>query len=333
MGFLKSKYKIFKLLISLLLKKIWYFISMKSHDKLDILHDLLGSYVDVELNNFSLATKLLAQGIKLEGVQPLTKSPKLLALFASSYNLQPRDLQYHPSYSVSFYGANSLHQVRKPEVMFFHDDLWEVSITAPEELKITSYFTGLYLLGTLKQGLGGIIPKMIKDRTGKSINDSDFKDVTFNLTAKLSLDHQHYGTTTRGQLATQIKFYGTESEVLKVLQPEKLFSGVLRYLPLNSNQKRDPRKFDLLKERLKLWGTNLPFNLQNVSQEQMIQFINNLPAIDFGIKDILVLKQIASQFATTISNEVLLTGEVGGNIVTQRQLMNFNNSLKSAIIS
>jgi hypothetical protein len=306
---------------------------MKSQDKLDLLHDLLGSYVDVELNNFSLCTKLLSQGIKLNQVKPLTKSPKLLNLFAQTYNLHPRDLQYHPSYSVSFYGTNSLHQIRKPEVMFFHDDLWEVSIVEPEELKITSYFTGLYLLGTLKQGLGGIIPQMIKERTGKSINDPSLKNLTYTLTAKLSVDHPHYSTTTRGQLSAHVKFYSAESEVLKILQPERLFTGIVRSLPLRENQNRDPRKFDLFKERLKLWGATLPFNTQTVTPEQVNQFITNLPAIDFGIKDILVLKQIASQFSTTISNEVLLTGEVGGNIITHRQLMNFNKSLKNALIS
>lgn len=306
---------------------------MKSQDKLDLLHDLLGTYVDVELDNFSMSTKLLSQGVKLEEVKPLTKSPKLMALFSSSYHLQPRDLHYHTSYSMSYYGSNSLHQVRKPEVMFFHDDLWEVSITSPEELKITSFFNGHYLLGTLKQGLGGLIPKMIKERTGKSINDAEFKDLKFTITAKLNIDHQHYSTTTRGQLATQIKFYGTESEILKTLNPEKLFSGVLRYVPLHQNHNRDPRKFDLLKERLKLWGVIIPFNLQTVTSDQMDQFIKNLPSIDFGIKDVLVLKQIASQFASTISNEVLLTGEVGGNIITHRQLMNFNKLLKTALIS
>lgn len=306
---------------------------MKSIDKLDLLHELLGSYTDVELDNFNLSTKVLHQGVKLHGVKPLTKSPKLINLFSQTYNLLPRDLRYYPSYSVSYYGPNSLHSVRKPEVMFFHDDLWEVSITEPENLKITSYFTGLYLLGTLKQGLGGIIPKMIKERTGKSINDKEFKNLTFNLEAKLSLDHQHFSTTTRGQLETQIKFYGAESEVLKILSPEKLFNGVLRYLPLNPNQKRDPRKFDLLKERLKLWGVQLPFNIQQVNASQMQEFIKNLPALDFGIKDILILKQIASQFHSSISNEVLLTGEVGGNIIATRQLYHFNKLLKSALIS
>jgi hypothetical protein len=65
----------------------------------------------------------------------------------------------------------------------------------------------------------------------------------------------------------------------------------------------------------------------------MQEFIKNLPAIDFGIKDVLTLKQIAQQFHSTISNAVLLTGEVGGNIVQHRHLLNFNKSLKSALNS
>jgi hypothetical protein len=298
---------------------------MKNQEQLDLLHSLFNTYIDVELENFKLQTKLLEQGVELKDIVPLTKSPKVLSLFAS-LGFHSKQLSYNPSYRVNSFGVNSLHYIRKPSIFFLYDDLWEVSITSPAEYKITSYFTGQYLLGTLKQGLGGVIPQMIKERTGLSIKNEKFKNLKFNMSLKLCLDHPNFKSSCRGNFLEQIDFSTSDSEVLSSLKPSELFGRLTRF-----KRKQDESRFSLIKERLKLWGFKPPLPLHKASEEQLDEIFNQLPVIDFGIKDIILLKQIVSNFHQTISNEVLLTGEVGNNIFEYRNLIKFNNHLKKLL--
>lgn len=295
---------------------------MNNHKELEILNDLFGTYVDLELENFVLQTKLLSQGVTINGIKALTKTPKLINLF-KNLGFNEKQIKYYTSYSLNYYGPNSLHEVRKPRVLFLHDDLWEVTITSPAELKVVSFFPGTYLFDTLKQGVGGIIPKMVKERTGKSIMDPSLKNLEFSLQIKLCTDHKEFSKTCRGQLLKQIDFSVSDAEVFKSLHPLNLFRSIINF--------RNDSKVDLIKERLKLWGRVAPFSLHSASPEQLTEFISQLPTQDFGIKSILLINKVVSNFQNTISNEILLTGEVGANIFEYRQIINFNKLLKSLL--
>lgn len=299
---------------------------MKTNSSLEQLHILLGSYIDLELENFILSTQLLEQGLSLNQVQPFTKAPKLINLLRTNYQLDHNQIQYFSSFKLNPLSANGLYQIRENKLFLFHDDLWEITISHPTQYQITSYFTGEYLLDILRQGLNGVIPKMIKERTSLSIKHEKFTGVLFNLQAKLCLEHPHYSKSFRAQTLSQINFATSESEVLKSLKPVDLFR---RISGPSMNSKK--RKFDIVQERLKLWGRERSFPWHNASEEELNNFFNQLPSLDFGIKDLGLLRQVINHFHNPISNEVLLTGEMGGDVFNYRKTIDFNNHLKSLL--
>lgn len=296
---------------------------MSKYNALDSLHQLFGTYIDVELENFKLQSELLSQGIVVNNLVPLTKSPKLINLLKSNLGLKEQQIIYYKSYEFQYSGKHSLNQIRKPKISLFTDDLWEVSLTQPNELKISSFYSGEYLFDTLRQGVSGLIPKLVKERTGQSIGKSDYKNLNYTLEIKLCINHEKYAESNRGRMENQISFLISDSEVFKKLSPSSLFHAIIHY--------HNDSKFELFTERLKLWNIDYHGNLHKATKEELIQFVKNLPINDFGVKQINILTKIEQHFHDNISNEVLLTGEVGSNVFDRRHLEGFNRKLKKLL--
>lgn len=296
---------------------------MSKYNALDSLHHLFGTYVDIELENFKLQAELLAQGLTVSDLKPLTKSPKLINLLKANFNLKEQQIIYYKSYEFQYSGKHSLSQIRKPKISLFSDDLWEVTLTHPQELKVSSFYSGEYLFDTLRQGVAGLIPKLVKERTGKSIGQDNFKNLNYNLEIKLCINHEQYKESNRGRMENQVDFLTSDSEVFKKLNPATLFHPIIHY--------HNDSKFDLFKERLKLWNIQYHGNLYKATSEELIQFVKNLPINDFGVKQINILTKIEQHFHDNISNEVLLTGEIGSNVFDRRHLEGFNRKLKNLL--
>lgn len=296
---------------------------MNKYGALDSLNYLFGTYVDLELENFVLQKDLLAQPIIINDLKPLSKSHKFYHIIKNAYGLKDQQIAYLPSYNFQYTNPRSLNDIRKPKVFLFCDDLWEVKIYHPEEMSISSFFTGEYLFDTLKQGASGVIPKMIKERTGKSITHSDFKDISFKLELKLCTTYEKYIKTNRSKLNQSIDFQVSDAEILKKIHPTNMFNSIIIF--------HNDSKNSLFIERLKLWNLSFPGNIFQSSKTDLENFVQNLPISDFGIKDIGILNKIVQNFNQNISNEVLLTGEVGGNIFDRRHLQGFNKKLKNLL--
>ena len=295
---------------------------MDKYTALEDLDNLFGSYVDLELENFKLHTEVLAKGMTVKGLIPLTKSDKLLNVI-KSLGFKEQQLKYYKSFTFQYTGKNNLSPIRKPLISLFFDDLWEVKITSPQAYSMSSFFTGQYFFDTLRQGVNGVIPKMIKERTGKPITSDEFKNQKFDIEIKLCTNFEKFIQSTRGKILNDIQFLTSDAEVLKKIKPENLFHSIIHY--------RNDSKIPLFLERLKLWNITCPLNLHETTPDEWTAFVKNLPVNDFGVKDLLKIQQIIINFHNTVDNQMLLTGAVGSNIFERRSLESFNKHLKKLL--
>ncbi len=291
---------------------------MKTQEKLDILNNLFGAYYDLELENFKLASQLLKKPIRIDNLVPLTKEIKFINILRNNFKLSHKELVYLRSFDFQYYGINSLHEIRKPIVSIFHDDFFEIELLEPSAFACKKIYSAQYLFDILKQGANGVIPSLVKESTGRNLKSLGLEKTSFSISIKLIDSNEN---SNRSKILNQIDFLSSDAEIFKHFSPPVLFERILKY---NHN---DYYK-DLVIERLKLWG--MSFSLIDFNTISNNLFVT-LPFNDFNIKNILLLNQVKNNFHQNISNEVLLTGELNGNIFFNRHLSFFNKKLKNLL--
>lgn len=288
-----------------------------SFKTIEELSSLLNTYTDVVSENLIFQTTLLKKGFNIS-TKIFTKSPSVQSLLIK---------KGIPSHLIKY--INSHEKGRrfdytskaKKEIVLFYDDLWTVEIVSPQLGVPSLNISGYDFIDKMKQGVNGVLPRMLKQHFNTPATDSRFKSLDITLAIKLNTDHDSYHKTLRGQMINSLKekYKTPEEEITVILNPTNLFKSLF-------NSRPDSEDRELMRERLKLW--NQKVSLKQFKNQELSHLIESLPLNTFGINDMVLLRNIAQSFHNKVSNEILLTGELNHSIFEDRQVRKLNEYLK-----
>ncbi len=291
-----------------------------SFKTIDDLSSLLNTFTDVVEENLIFQTSLLKKGFCIK-TKIFTKSPSIQSLLIQK-GLPSHLIKYINSHEKGRrYDYTSK---AKKEVVLFYDDLWTVEIISPQLGVPILNISGYDFIDKMKQGVNGVLPRMLKQHFNTPATDSRFKSLDITMCVKLNSEHSSYQKTLRGQMLNSLKekYKTPEEEITNILNPTQLFKTLF-------NSRPDSEDRELIKERLKLW--NQKVSLKQLKNQELPRLIEALPLNTFGINDMILLRNIAQSFHNKVSNEILLTGELNHSVFEDRQTRKLNEYLKSIL--
>lgn len=271
---------------------------------------LTNDYYSSHADSLDLQTQFLVKGIVFN-TKLFTRSPKLRSLIMQELNITHEVIQYETEKDHNFKSLPKAHNFS-----IFHDDSYSFSLKDyPETISVS----GSYLMETLKQGVNGVMPKILK---ANNISNWDLvKDNNFLLSISLDLENSPTRKQTLIDLSEQIK------KVFESLTPLTLFR-------LNSSWTKSddviPKKdFTIIRERLSLYGKKISDKRYTYNQVKSI--VESLAPNDFGVKDVLKIDHIAQNFLQHLDNEVLIKGNFGKDYHNLKNSQNLIKILKDKL--
>lgn len=286
-------------------------------NNLENLRALLNDLVDYEYDNMYLQWEILSHGFSTE-VKMYDRLPKLSMFVANKLNLKDSDVHFLPTYKSSL---EKFRHSKNYAVLLFADDNFEISLFHPDMPNLKSMiFSGHYLQNTLKQGIGGVIPQILKHSLGRTVGkDEALQALTFKLTIKALLPENN--EVVRANFLKQMKMRSTvNANGKKMMEPKNLFERLSHHKFTNETKY-------IINERLKLWGMTLPEKI--TSTDFFTKMVPQLPLNFFDISDLYKMDCISHNFHQPISNQTLLSGELGHfNIYQYQRITQLNQKLQ-----